>query len=628
MALHLQHKTLAAGSWTDLDLTADRIGNFVCKFSDSAPASLEFDVVAAQHTLPINLRDLVRFWDDAGTTPDSVAQSSSNPLFEGYVWECEPAESNLLKYVAYDPSHMSGREIPVMSAAWDPAVGSTPPQPGTGAVPRLIFNSKIDNDVDYAFERASDQTVGGIIQTVLDDAIHPLRWYQAAPGADVAYQTSDLANFDYKPQEKVVSSNESIRAFLDRLTQQHYPEYAFRWEPGTHYWRWYSRLAATQVTVTLNDPDPANGLVALSMELHRSLEGRYPAVKIYGPETTETAIYSTLDGSLSITSAPTILETYTYSGGTATVNAYTQFQITDAANRRGAKLLPAIATVRESDYYWVGTRSPMFECSFDSGNTWQAVGSLIFDFYNGVINIPDGLYVYFYSEDLLDPTSTQHFWTPNAYRVIWAPYRDPITVRSPTSGYSGTSNTVAGQTSEFHMYDEMLAVGYNRLGVPVTTASRVAQYEKLAAALLAAKKDIVYAGGCLLDGLKYDFCRLNRAINLAAVDEDGVSLTTGWEGIKAVVSDVEYNFADQTTSLTFSQEALNVWGDNVDSLKARLKINGMMERIRIFNWQYTWRHEESKYANKPGGYDVWAGVVYNDYDLFWDRQAGTFEEAL
>lgn len=627
MALHLQHKTLSAGSWTDLDFVAERIGDFVLKFSDSAPASLEFSIVAPQHTLPINLRDLIRFWDDAGTTPDAVVQSDSNPLFEGYVWECEPAESNLLKYVAYDPSHMSGREIPVMSTEWDPAVGSTPPQPGTGAVPRLIFNSKIDNDVDYAFERASDMTVGEIIQTVLDDALLPLRWYQAAPGADVAYQTSDMATFDYKPQEKIVSTNESIRAFLDRLTQQYYPEYAFRWEPGTHYWRWYSRLTATEVTLTLNDPAPANGLLALSMELHRSLEGRYPAVKIYGPETTTVEIFSTLDGTLAAISAPFTIETYVDAGGTGTVDLYNLYQIVDPDKRRGAKLLPAYTNVREDAFFWVTTRSPTFEISFDLGNTWQGVESCIFDFKNGTVYFGDGLYAYWWQEDS-PPGSTQNFWAPNAVRLIWAPYTDPLTVRSPASGYSGTSNTVAGQTSEFHLYDEMLAVGYNRLGIPVTTASRLAQYQKLADALLAAKKDIVHAGGCRLEGLQYDFCRLQRSVNLAAVDADGVTVTTGWEAIKAVVSDVEYNFADQETTLTFSQEALNVWGDNVDSLKSRLKINGLMERVRIFNYQYQFSHFESKYANKPGGYDAWSGLVYNDYDLFWDREKGTFEEAL
>lgn len=625
MALHLQHKMLAAGSWTDLDLEAARIGDFICKFSDSAPASLEFSIVAPQHTFPIALRDLVRFWDDAGTTPDAVAQSESNPLFEGFIWECEPAESNLLKYVAYDPSMLSGKEIPVMSTAWDPSAGvGLPPEPGTGAVPRLIFNATIDNDVDYAFSRADNQTVGQMIAIVLDDALEPLRWYQAAPGLDVAYQTSDLATFDFRPQEKIVSTNESIRAFLDRLTQQHYPEFAFRWDPGTHYWRWYSRLAGAAVTLTLNDPAAAN--TVLSMELHRSLEGRYPAIKFYGPETNTVEIFSTLDGSLEAIDPPLVIETYTDAGGTDTVEVHGLYQIVDVEKRRGAKLLPQYSTVRDDDYHWVSTRSPMFEISFDLGNSWRAVESVIFDFQNGIVTFGEGLYTYFWT-DHPPAGSTQHFFVPNAFRVIWAPFADPITVRRPATGFVGTSHTVAGQTSEMHIYDEMLSVGTNRIGTPVTTASRVAQYQKLGDAILAARKDIVHTGGCVLEGLRYEFCRMGKNVNIEAVDADGTAVITGWESINAVVSDVEYNFAEQTTTLTFSQEALNIWGDNVDTLKARLKI-GLMERIRIFNWQYTWGHFESKYANKPGGYNAWTGLVYNDYDLFWDRNAGTFEEAL
>lgn len=275
MTIHLEYQSELGGSFAEVDLTASRVGPFVCKFSDSHAAVLEFDVVAAQHTYPLELRRYIRLWDDAGTTPDGIAQSSGNPLFEGFIWEIQPAASNLLKYVAYDPSQMSGKEIMVMSVPWDPSSGlGIPPEPGFSAVPRLIVNATIDNDADYAFSRGDQLTVGQIIQLVLDDAIEPLRWYQAAPGSGPAYQTADLANFTFVPQEKTVATNESIRSFLDRLTQQYYPEYAFRWDPGTHDWRWYSRLTGIPVTLTLNDTGDEN--VVISMELHRSLEGAIP----------------------------------------------------------------------------------------------------------------------------------------------------------------------------------------------------------------------------------------------------------------------------------------------------------------------------------------------------------------
>jgi hypothetical protein len=623
MALHLDYQATLGGAFTEIDLTVSRVGNFVLKIADTHPAVLSFDMVQPQHTTPLALRKFIRFWDDAGTTPDGAAQSSSNPLFEGFIWECQPADSNLLNYVAYDPSHLSGREVPIMSTAWD---AGSPPTPGTGAVPRLILNSAIDNDVDYAFERANGQSIGDIVAMVFDDALLPLRWFQAAPAAASAYESTDLSSFVFQPQEKVVSTNESIRAFVDRMTQQHYPEFAFLWVPGARKWRWYSRLQATQVTLTLNDPYADD--VVSAMELHRSLEGRYPAIKFYGPEVCGPAeTFSTLDSTLNIISAPTVLETATDASGTFDVEAYTKFQIDDVDKRRGGRKFPTMAHVRENDYFMVGTYSPIFMISFDSGSTWQGLESVIFDWQNGTVTIPDGLYPYFWSSERLDPTSSQHFWTPNAYALLWAPYHDPITVRRPASGFSGTSNTVAGQTTELHIYDEMLAVGYNRIGIPVTTATRVAQYEALGDAMLAARQDIIYAGGCKLEGLRYSYCRLNRRVNIAAVDENGDTITTGWEAINAIVTDVEYNFADQLTTLTFSQEALMAWGDNVDLLKERLRV-GLVEKIRDIKIGYVWGHFESTYSNKPGGYNAWVGMVYTDTDFFYDSNLGTIEEAL
>ena len=626
MALNLEYQATLGGSFVAVNLTTTRVGPFRLRISDSHPAALDFDVVAAQHTFPIGLRNYIRFWDDAGTTPDGNPQTSSNPLFEGFVTECQPAESNLVRYTAYDPSALSGKEIPVMSVEWDPpGSASVAPLPGTGAVPRLIMNATIDNDVDYAFSRIDNAEVCTMIATVLNDAYQPLKYYQAGPSGAPAYVAADIDQFTYQPQEKIVATNETIRSFVDRLTQQHYPEYAFMWYPGSRKWRWYSRLSATQVTLTLNDPDATN--TVLTMELHRSLEGRFPAVKFFGPETTETDTFSTLDGSLTIIDAGTTLETAVDAGGSFDVIAYSQFQITDEDKRRGAKRFPATYLVRENDYFVVGTQSPSFEITFDSGATWQALESVWFDFQLGIATIPTGCYPYFYADPPLQPGNTQKFWTPNGYRMHWAYYVDPITVRRPATGFVGTINTVAGSTGEKKIYDEMLAVGYSRAGTPVTTASRVAQFEALGDAILAAIKDIIYTGGCTLDGLKYDFCRLNRRINIAAVDHNGAAVTTGWEDINAILTDVEYNFAEQTTTLTFSQEALQQWGDNIDLLKTRLRM-GYVEKIRDIQIGYTWGDFKSVYSNRGPGYKAWTGVVYTDRDLFYDANLGTIEEAL
>ena len=622
MALHLWYQSTLGGSFVGIDLEAANVHSFRLKIGDSHPATLEFDIAQPQHTLPLNLRGYVSFWDDAGLTPDAAPQAIGNPLFEGFIWEAQPTDSNGIHYLCYDPSHLAGKEIAVMSTAWQ---NTSPPVPGTGAVPRLILNNSIENDVDWAFERGNGMTVGNIIATVLDDALRPLRWYQAMPTATDAYVSAELNLFTAIPQEKVVATNEGLRAFIDRLTQQYYPEYAFRWDPGSRYWKFYSRLSATPVTLVLNDPDGAN--VVSSMELHRNMDNRYPSIEFRGPERVDTVDVSTLDGSLSITSAPTVLETYTDAGGTGTVNAYTQFQITNSAYRRGSRRLAANYLVRQNEYFMSATQSPTFLITFDGGGSWQGIQSVYFDFQNGIVQIPAGLYPYFWSDHTLSPTSSQHFWTPNGYRLIWGAYADPIIVRRPSSGFSGTINTIAGSTATKYIYDEMLSVGRNRIGTPVTTATRTAQFELLGDSLLAAMKDIAYAGGCRLEGLRYDFCKLGRCVNLAAVDEDGATLTTGWEAINAIVTDVEYDFAEQLTILTFSQDVLTAFGDNVDLLKQRLKI-GYVQKIREILGQYTWRHAESKYANKPGGYNVWSGYVYTDKDFYYDAKLGTVEEAL
>lgn len=623
----MEYQDTPGGSFAAIDLAAERVHLQTLLISDQHAMQLKFYAVQPQHTLPFKLRTFIKVWDDAGTTPDGSPQSSSNPLFEGWIWEAQPAESNRVDYVAYDPSQMSGNEIPVMSKPWDASTGgSNPPQPAATAVPRLIINSSIENDVDYAYERASNQSVAGIVQLILDDAIEPLRWYNAAPGVGSAYINTEMATFTYQPQEKIVFTNQSIRSALDSVTQHHYPEYAFLWTPGTRLWHWYSRLSAPPITLTLNAPAADN--VVMTMELHRSLDGRYPAVSFYGPETAgPVEIYSTLDGTLAPIGDYTQLELFTDSGGIGTVDVYPAYQIVDSAKRRGAKLFPSTYLVRDDAYHWVGTRSPCLEFSFDLGGTWRACESIWFDFQNGIAYFPAGVWIYFWSDHELEAGSTRHYWTPNAYRLVWAPYGEPLRVRYPTTGWEGTSYTIAGQKSELRIYDEMLAVGYNRIGIPVTTASRVAQYTELARSIQVTKKDILYTGGCTIQGLRYEFCRLNKCVNIAGVDADGVAVTTGWESLNIILTDAEYNFEDSITTLTFSSEALTALGDDQDLLKQRLKIGGNVEVLRQIEMSYQYSQFQSPYT-RGAPIKFVSGIAVNDYDLYFDKSLGTVERAL
>ncbi len=127
---------------------------------------------------------------------------------------------------------------------------------------------------------------------------------------------------------------------------------------------------------------------------------------------------------------------------------------------------------------------------------------------------------------------------------------------------------------EDRRYDEMLAVGYEK-GSPITTVARKAQFEKLAESIHEFVKDIIYTGGCTLQGIDYDFIRLQKLINFAGVDQNGSSLTTGWEAAKAIVTDVEYDFDNDVTTLVFSSDYSAFLQTDVETLKRILKIRAL-----------------------------------------------------
>jgi hypothetical protein len=567
MALHLEIQSTPGGSFTALDLTALRIAQLKLQIGYSHPATLSWVMYQPQQSIPIALNDFLRFWDDAYGT-------AANPQFEGFLHDVSPgSEANLVSCTAYDPTRKASQEIPIMSTAWvDNGFGLI--VEGVGAIPRLVFNNKIDNDDDFAFERtgAHDLSTGNMMATILEDALLPLRYFNAAPAADQAYVAADLDSFVYRPQEKMVFESESIRSGLERLLQWE-PAVKLIYIPGTdnRHWRFLNVYNAPALTLTLNDFSGTHKV--LSLELRRSLEGRYTAVKIYGPPTSAVETFSTLDGTLAPFDAGTVLEDYTdANGGAQQVIAHTQYQIVDPTKRRGTRLLPTSQLAEMGAYDLVQTRSPYLQYSFDGGSTWMTILGVNFNFNIGLATL--GAYPFFWSDHELVAGSTQHFFVPNAVRVIYAPYGVPISVRSPVSGFSGTAYTLANVQTELKIYDEMLAVGYE-YGTPVTTDTRLAEFQTLADIMQFQRRDVIYAGGCTLDGLQYEFQRLNQAISFAALDGDGNPLTTGWEAIQALLTDVEYDYDQGITTLQFSSDQLELAGFDAEFLKHRLKIKAL-----------------------------------------------------
>lgn len=582
MALNVEKQTTPGGGYTALNLVSTGFAKLVVEFSSEQPAVARWTMAASHHTRPLDEGDFVRIWDDAGTTPDTTAQSSSNPLFEGFVDEVQPGQDGLtVAITAYDPT-VRAAEYPIMSGAW---VTGTPPTEAATGFPRQVFNAKIDTDADFAYEALHDATIGAIFKQLFDDLYQALIYTNAANSSTTkAYVQTDLDLFTFKPQEKVVFESESMRSAIERVLQQYDPGYRMLFTPGERRWRFYDSTAATEVDLTLNDYDASN--VVLSLEIHRSVKDRYTAVKIFGPQSL-TQISPTLDGGgLSLVSSGVLLQNNI--GTCCDVEGIRQIQIVDSDFWRVAPVLATPVNARIGDFSYIEMRTPHLLGYFPAGTNqifpgWRLIPHQSYDPTTGIISLPADMYIQQYDHD--PGAGNPNYITPTDLAFTYA-YPDAIiSTRFPTSGYSGTVYTEIGLERTLWMYDEMLAVGYE-FGTPVTSATRLAQFAILAERLHAMRSRTIYTGGCTLDGIRYEFCRLNRRVNFPGVDADGDPLTTGWEDIGALLTDVEYNFEDMTTTLTFSSDLAEEAGLDIDEMKARLNVRAL--------WKNTWSFAQVK----------------------------------
>ena len=154
-------------------------------------------------------------------------------------------------------------------------------------------------------------------------------------------------------------------------------------------------------------------------------------------------------------------------------------------------------------------------------------------------------------------------------------------MRYPETGYAGTAYTVAGIEKTRRISDEMLSL--NPKEHPLnTTTDRVAQFQTLAQNLHAQSCDIVYAGGGVLSGMKWDYLLLQKRINVAAVDADGATLTTGWEAAGGYLTEAEFAFdsVGGTTTLIINSDQLQLMGLDVEKLKQTLNIRPLVPIYR------------------------------------------------
>jgi hypothetical protein len=225
----------------------------------------------------------------------------------------------------------------------------------------------------------------------------------------------------------------------------------------------------------------------------------------------------------------------------------------------------------------VSSRLPSLQCRFadDVAGVWKAVTGFKLDVNRGIITAPYHVYK-------VDSVSGD-IELPEDVRFVYAHYDQSLTARHPTSGFEGTAFDVAGVETTLQIYDEDFVTGFEQneegviVGEEVTEAARTAQFEKLARNLHEAYRDVIYTGGCTIQGIDYDFLRLNKLINITAVDGDGDPITTGWEDVRTVLTDVEYDYSQRLTTLTFSGDHLEFIQQDPDILKAMLKIRALQQ---------------------------------------------------
>ena len=632
MTFGMRFQTTFGGSYTDVDITESGVVDMKLHVRKSSPAMLTWTMKAPQHQEPIPSGAYVAIWDDAEAW-EGHGFGTGHPVFEGYCRATPGKDSNEVHYVAYDPTAKAGSEMEIMSEPWV-ANGSNFPLVDSTAIPRLVYNCMNDNDDDYAFERGHLGTLGQILAGVLDDALLPLRYWGAAPPSTAAYESSDLSGLTYIPQKKIVFQAEPVRSGVLRLLADHEPSYAVQFHPGYRKWRFYNQATGTQRTYTLNSP--AADDVVLESNIIKSVEGCYTAVELYGPQGAIVSTFTTADGTLTDISGTTgnELETYVTDGTYTAYKAHT-WQITNSDYRVGSRLLPSYIYTPVGTFFtdngttssrftfseaYVAVRVPVLQASWDGGSTWTTISNPKWNFQTGTVTVTQANSVYIYSDH--PPTgTTQHYYPPNVVRIIYAPLSEYLKVRYPTSGFAGTAYTEENVQSTFRDYHEMLAVGYER-GIPVTTEDRVAEYQKLAQALHTQRCDIRWTGGIVLDGLKWDLVRLNRRVNLAGVDEDGNTVTTGMESMNAVLTDVEYDFDKRLTMLTFSSNALETMGYSQQLLMDQLRIKALARRA-IYITTYQWSFMPLTYSWRGAGVRVLSGVDTQVKYQYYDPLYGT-----
>lgn len=269
--------------------------------------------------------------------------------------------------------------------------------------------------------------------------------------------------------------------------------------------------------------------------------------------------------------------------------------------------------------------SPVLLVKWEANNMgdghWQALDGFEYDANTGIIYFgsatrPLFLYRYNPNPPLVSGVTGPHCETPVDVKFCFCSPVDPLSVRYPTSGYSGTAYSDSGIERTLIKHDPMLSLDHERSPL-LTNTDRIDQFTALAQQLHEQYCDNVFGGGLTISGMKWtDFLNLDKRINVEAVDADAVAINLGaWETAGAWVTEAEFDFSDAnggTTTLVLNNDQLEIMGLDVEKLKAKLKIRPLVPvYVNVPFVRYTPKatpKPDLSTAPNTGGFDFRSGI--------------------
>ncbi|MFO7900721.1 MAG: hypothetical protein R6V58_16875 [Planctomycetota bacterium] len=383
--------------------------------------------------------------------------------------------------------------------------------------PRVVFNAPEDDD-DYDADRA-EMTVGEMIAWLFDEHDSALRAVGAIGEAPATgYVSAELDALDVVPTKIVLDSTDFDAGLVELLRRQR--GHRVLADPDTRTFHFERVADLPAKTITYNSTDRP-----LSALLRPSTAGRATAVRIVGPRRPITRTVTLSGGGLEKHWDPGDEADWTWAKCFDTDLAETygrvfrRFRISDASKRRMAHALPEPTGLGDGH----PARGPqVYRRAVDGA--WAPVPA---DF-----DLEDGVLLLAQPATTGDQYAEGEAECADDLALVYAYLGDPLSARAPAAGYEGTAYTEPENPVEVvrRIYDEAF-----------TRPEQESAYADLAAELLAATRDIVYAGTVRLAALDWSLSNLGHRLDLAAQDDDGEPVDTGFESLGAVVLGAAYH---------------------------------------------------------------------------------------